>query len=719
MPVLPRPALAQAESREGIYLQNQILQLRQELETLRRSGGSALRGAQSRRGGGGAAPVAANCSAQLLDRVGALEEEVRRHARAAGRSRVPQPPARARRWKSCKATWISACSSWRAAAGRRRQQRSDADGSGGGPSAGAAGCRPPPPAPRRRRPPPAAAPAAAPRTPERAIADGQAALSRRDYAAAEAAAREVLATRNAPRAADAQLLLADALAGKRDYAGAALAYNDAYVRGRTGPRAPEALLGLANAFANLGHKREACDTLDDLRGHYPNLRRRRRSARRTRAAAPAAADADDGAAGAFEHFALTAQVRKPSFPSGTVRPCAVGLNPPSPAEFAALMAPLGPFGPAPRLAAGVSGGPHSLALALLAADWARRRGGDLLALVVDHGLRPESGGEAEGVVAALARRGIAGRMLRLGLPPGAGLQERARAGAARGHARSLRRDRATLAPARPPPRRPGGDRAVPGAARERAGRPRGHGAGAGGSRRPWCCAPCSAWRRRGWRPWSPASGIPPVRDPTNADARFARTGLRATLADPAGTGPAVSALAEAASAFRRRRAGAEAALAARLAAAARLHAEGFAEIDREALGEDADRGCGAGRAAPGGGRRGTSASGRGGAAAAARGATARCQAPGCGGGRGGGWRLLREPGAAVGPAVPARPGILWDRRFRMTGPGAPDCTVSALRAPPPDVSGGRRAACPRRVLATFPAIRRNGALVAVPAPALS
>ncbi|TDG13154.1 hypothetical protein E2C05_30280, partial [Paracraurococcus ruber] len=35
------PARAQAESREGIFLQNQILQLRQELEQLRRGGGLA------------------------------------------------------------------------------------------------------------------------------------------------------------------------------------------------------------------------------------------------------------------------------------------------------------------------------------------------------------------------------------------------------------------------------------------------------------------------------------------------------------------------------------------------------------------------------------------------------------------------------------------------------------------------------------------------------
>jgi tRNA(Ile)-lysidine synthase len=38
-------------------------------------------------------------------------------------------------------------------------------------------------------------------------------------------------------------------------------------------------------------------------------------------------------------------------------------------DFARWMAPLGPFGVAPRIVAGVSGGPHSLALALLLAEW--------------------------------------------------------------------------------------------------------------------------------------------------------------------------------------------------------------------------------------------------------------------------------------------------------------------------------------------------------------
>src|SRR5690606_10395568 len=95
-------------------------------------------------------------------------------------------------------------------------------------------------------------------------------------------------------------------------------------------------------------------------------------------------------------------------------------------EFADLMAPLGPFGPEPRLAAGVSGGPHSLALALLADAWARARGGSLLALVADHGLRPGSGEEASTAATMLASRGIRSRILPLGLGPGPRLQERAR-----------------------------------------------------------------------------------------------------------------------------------------------------------------------------------------------------------------------------------------------------------------------------------------------------
>ncbi|TDH57597.1 hypothetical protein E2C06_35860, partial [Dankookia rubra] len=68
------PARAQAESREGIYLQNQILQLRQELDQVRRGGGAAVAPVPR---GGNAAPQGELVGA-LLDRVTTLEDETRR-----------------------------------------------------------------------------------------------------------------------------------------------------------------------------------------------------------------------------------------------------------------------------------------------------------------------------------------------------------------------------------------------------------------------------------------------------------------------------------------------------------------------------------------------------------------------------------------------------------------------------------------------------------------
>ena len=97
-------------------------------------------------------------------------------------------------------------------------------------------------------------------------------------------------------------------------------------------------------------------------------------------------------------------------------------------EFAGLIEPLGPFEPRPSIAAAVSGGPDSLALALLAAAWVAGRGGSLTALVVDHGLAEGSAAAADRTVARLAARGIAGVTLRWRGPrPGTGIQAAARA----------------------------------------------------------------------------------------------------------------------------------------------------------------------------------------------------------------------------------------------------------------------------------------------------
>jgi tRNA(Ile)-lysidine synthase len=83
----------------------------------------------------------------------------------------------------------------------------------------------------------------------------------------------------------------------------------------------------------------------------------------------------------------------------------------------------------PGLVLAVSGGPDSTALLVLAARWAKRlkRAPKLVAVTIDHGLRPEAAREAA-VVKQLARRlGVAHRTLRWrGAKPQSGLQEAAR-----------------------------------------------------------------------------------------------------------------------------------------------------------------------------------------------------------------------------------------------------------------------------------------------------
>jgi TolA-binding protein len=139
------------------------------------------------------------------------------------------------------------------------------------PSGGALGTLPA--GPPGAAPPNYATPGAAPtrpRTPELAMQEGNAALARRDYVTAEAAAREVLnSNRVSPRAYDAMFLLAQAQAGQRQYSQAALSYDDTYNRARRGGHAEDALLGLANALVGLGDKSSACQALGRLHAEFP------------------------------------------------------------------------------------------------------------------------------------------------------------------------------------------------------------------------------------------------------------------------------------------------------------------------------------------------------------------------------------------------------------------------------------------------------------------
>jgi TolA-binding protein len=269
-----RPAHAQMDSREAIRLHNEILELRQEVQGLRNQGGSSLGGyRQPPPAYSGGDTPAGDVVAKLVDRIARLEDQVRTL-----QGRVDEADNARKMLHDDLQKEIDDIN-------YKLGDSLAAGGAAGGPRSGPP-LSPPPgnlggPAPREPGPreagprEPAAQP---PRTPELAMQQGSAALARRDYATAQSAAKEVLANPRSPRANDAQFLLAQALAGKRDYSGAAVAYDDAYNRSKKGPHAQDALLGLAHSLTAINEKRAACVTLEKLNHEFPSPRRDLREA---------------------------------------------------------------------------------------------------------------------------------------------------------------------------------------------------------------------------------------------------------------------------------------------------------------------------------------------------------------------------------------------------------------------------------------------------------
>jgi len=381
-----------------------------------------------------------------------------------------------------------------------------------------------------------------------------------------------------------------------------------------------------------------------------------------------------------------------------------------PSEFAALMLPVAPFGPAPRVAAGVSGGADSMALAILADAWVRGRGGSLLALVVDHSLRPGSAAEAAVTITRLATLGIPARLLSLtGLQRGPALAERARdaryavlraacveAGIPHLLLAHHAGDQAeTVLMRRGSHSGPAGLAAMPIVVEQSELR---------------LLRPLLGVPRARLRATLRARGIAWVEDPSNADLQALRPRLRASLGDPDGTGPGIAALCQSAREAGVARARREARTASVLAERVAIHPEGFALLSsRACLPASALAALiqsVSGSPFPPPSRSVTAL------AAAPRPAT-------LGGVRlvsahriCAGLLLVREE-RAIGPPVPASRGIVWDGRFRLATGKAPDGTTIAALGP--DATRFRRiSSLPSAVLRTLPALRRGNSLVAVP-----
>jgi TolA-binding protein len=267
-------AQAQIESREAIALQDQIAELRQELQMMQQAQQSGAPVSSyvappvpQQAEGAPPAPAAGtgDTVADLVVRVSALEEQNREL-----RGRLDDLTNQLQRQNDNLTKQIGDLAfKLGQGAGQPGQGDPPALVNGVPPEPGEQTAVPqPPPEPNAVAPRPVVPQVR--RTPEMALRDGDAALARHDYATAAAMAREAL-TSKGPRAMDAQFLLARAEGGLHQYREAAADFYLAYNRAPKSATASVALLGVANSLIALNDHKDACEALDKLSAEFPRL----------------------------------------------------------------------------------------------------------------------------------------------------------------------------------------------------------------------------------------------------------------------------------------------------------------------------------------------------------------------------------------------------------------------------------------------------------------
>jgi tRNA(Ile)-lysidine synthase len=322
-----------------------------------------------------------------------------------------------------------------------------------------------------------------------------------------------------------------------------------------------------------------------------------------------------------------------------------------------------------------------MALALLARDWAARNDARIVALIVNHGLRPEAAAEAAVTQARLADQQIAARMITLRLTAGSKLQETARAARHEALAQAARAQNCLFLVL--------GHHAADQAETVAMRAARGDGglqAMAGWTARDHLLLlrPLLGIAPEDLRAFLRRQNMPWIEDPSNSDRRFERVRVRQ---DGGGMPPAHAAP----------RRAAELEAAEFLARHAALRPEGFAIIRADSAPPAALaallRAIGGANYPP---RRDCVAA-----------LAARLQPATLGGvlvresPKLGGWLLAREPAACAAP-VQGHKNAIWDNRFRLQI-DAPDQKLGALGADAPafrKVTG-----LPSVVLQTMPCLR--------------